>query len=148
MLGLNAKDAQALLEDVTLANARNTGSSVSEADLWEATAAMHRKNKKIEVRDRALGELKGQFTQLGEDYSDLSAVVLAQREVIDSLVDHLAKQLGADPDVVRKAAYKGLTQRYDAKIGDMLSTGVITKDPRTDPAVRSRPSRDWYVPEL
>ncbi|CAE6793416.1 hypothetical protein R70006_04956 [Paraburkholderia domus] len=148
MLGLNAQDAQGLMEDVALMQATRGGSSVSAADLYDAAAALRKKNREIQVRGNSLRDLQAKFNGLGEDYSDLSAVVHAQRQVIDALSDQLAAKLGVDPQDVRKAAYKGLTQRYDAKVGEMLSIGVLSKDPRKDPEVLSRPSRDWYTPEI
>ncbi|MEX3555063.1 MAG: hypothetical protein VB131_00005, partial [Burkholderia gladioli] len=71
-----------------------------------------------------------------------------ERDVIDALADRLAKELKMDPAAVRRSAYQALTKRYDARVGEMLSTGVLKKDPRQNPEVMKRPSRDWYTPEV
>jgi hypothetical protein len=147
MMFMNAKDAQGFAEDAAILEANRPSSTISAADLYVAAAALRTKNKAIQVRDTALAETKAKFVEINAGYSDLSAVVLAQRGVIDALADQLATKMGLDAADVRKAAYKGISDRYDAKVSEMLATGVLAKDPRKDPEVLARPTRDWYTPE-
>lgn len=148
MLGLNPKDALGLAEDMQLVrNARGSVSPSATSDLYRAAGALADASRGIKERNDSMRKLKANFDGLAEDYSDLSAVALASRRVIDALADELAKVKGLNPADVRRRAYAALSRSYDEGIGEMVSTGAISKDPRKDPAVLARPSRDWYTPE-
>ncbi|WP_334043691.1 hypothetical protein [Burkholderia ambifaria] len=148
MFGMNAKDAQGAMEEAMMLGAAQAGSGGNAEALYGAANAQNQAVRAIRVQNGKLSDLKSKFEGLGEDYSDLSAVALAERDVIDALADRLAKELKMDPAAVRRSAYQALTKRYDARVGEMLSTGVLKKDPRENPEVMKRPSRDWYTPEV
>jgi len=151
MLGMNADDAMGLAEDMAVLQGavrrqppmEPVKSSSGAAAAIVAAVGM----KVVKVQNDANAKLRSQFDGLSADYSDLSAVSLASRKVIDALVTEIAQARGLQPAEVKASVYKSLSREYDRQIGDMLSIGVLNKDPRRDPAVRSRPSRDWYTPE-
>ncbi|WP_199033039.1 hypothetical protein [Ralstonia sp. ASV6] len=144
---MNGNDAMRLAEDMAVLRGSRGPVAVPEPSSDSSAAfAVALGMRAVKVHTDANVKLKGQFDQLSADYSDLSAVCLASRKVIDMLAAQLAQAQGLKPAEVKASVYKMLSREYDSQVGDMLSIGVLNEDPRRDPAVLSRPSRDWYTP--
>jgi len=154
MFGLNPKDAQGAMEDQFIMKSLQPAPS-RVAQIYEtvveieAHAATTRSaSKAIRVRDDKLRDVAGRFDGLTAEYTDLMAMSRASRAVVDALADDLAAALKLDPAEVRARAYAAMSRQYDSQLGQMLSTGELKKDPRKDPAVMARKTREWYSPEL
>ncbi|MBN3729523.1 hypothetical protein [Burkholderia sp. Tr-20390] len=147
MIGMNAKDAQGALEDLSMIKAAaGEASTGAAADMYRAGAALKNAQRAIAVRSDKLRDVGSQLKALTGEYNDLRAVSNASRKVIDALAKDLASALGLDVDEVRTRAYTAMTKAYDAEVGEMLSTGYLDEDPRKNPQVAARKSRDWYIP--
>jgi len=154
MFGMNAKDRQGLLEDVVALGLHQPklpldsyvepplGTAESDAVMAKVYDLSHRE---LKVRDDALARYKNSFDGLAADYSDLKAVAGAARTTVDALVNDLARALGVEVKELRKQTYKAMSKAYDARVGELLSVGELRSDPRKDPEVTSRPSRNWYT---
>ncbi|WP_080423736.1 hypothetical protein [Burkholderia ubonensis] len=148
MFGMNPKDAQGALEDLTMLKSAASGSTVGAADLYRAGAALQTAKRAIAVRTDKLNDVSSRLKDLTGEYNDLRAISDASRKVIDALAEDLANALGLDVGDVRKRAYAAMTKAYDAEVAEMLSTGYLEKDPRLNPQISARKNRDWYTPSV
>ncbi|WP_139133071.1 hypothetical protein [Pandoraea sp. ISTKB] len=123
------------------------GAEASEADLWAAAGLAKRQTRALKARDSRIEEANVRLGTLHQEYNDLAAVSAASRKVIDNLAEQLAAALGLSAEIVRKQAYEEMSILYDAEVDDSLAKGHFRSDPRKDPDVLARPSRDWYSPD-
>lgn len=145
---MSTNQAMGAMEDLAMLRAAHSdGGSASAADLWEAAGAMGRHTRAIRARDVTIEDAKRRLGALSEDYVDLAAVSLSSRSVIDKLCEELARALHVDVNDVRARAYDEMSAEYDKRIDTALEKGELKEDPRRNPDVVSRPSRDWYTPE-
>lgn len=156
MFNLNRKDAEGLLEDVamlgTLQRRRRaepyTGPTAEQLARDQQVRDLRSENVKIATRElqahNALVESQKKVAALSYDYADLAAATKACRGTIDALVAQLAKVTGQPMEQVQKAAHKLMSDKYDAAVDEMLSLSQLSKDPRKDPEIMRRPSRNWY----
>lgn len=150
MLGMNAEDALGLAEDMAVLRgsqqtpqvpeSRGGSSSDSAAAMVAAVSLKALQAERAEHR-----KLVERWNSLATDFSDLKAVVLSARKVIEKQVLELAQVTGADSGEVRQAAYIAMTEAYHAQIEQMLLAGELRSDPRKDVEAPKWKNRDWYI---
>lgn len=157
MFNLNRKDAEGLLEDVamlgTLQRRRRvepyTGPTAEQLARDQQVRDLRSENVKIATREvqahNAMVEVRNKYDALAYGVTDLTAADRAKRFTVDALVEELAEATGQPVEAVRKRAYAMMSRKYDENIDEMISLSQLTKDPRKDPEIRKKPSRDWYL---
>lgn len=152
MFGMNRKDADGLLEDVAMLgiNQKNAYRGPTAEDLRRDNdlRALRSENFAVATREvaatNALKKTQAQVADLAYEYGDMKAVSSSARLVIDALCGELARARGVSVEEVKREAYAAWSRGYDFRIGELLSIGELSKDPRDDKSVQSRPTRDWY----
>jgi hypothetical protein len=150
MLGINAEDAMGLAEDMAVLRGSQPTPRIPESfggassgSAAAMVAAVGLKALQAERDERK--KLVERWNDLAADYSDLKAVLLSARKVIEKQVLELAQATGADPGEVRRAAYTAMTEAYHAQVEQMLSGGELQSDPRKDAKNPKWKNRDWYI---
>lgn len=152
MFGMNKRDADGLLEDVAMLGLTQKkayrGPTAEDLRRDNDLRSLRSQNFELATRELAtndaLGRTQAQYSNLAYEYGDMKAVSSSARLVIDALCGELAKARGVSVEEVKKEAYAAWSRGYDFRIGELLSVGELSKDPREDKAVRSRATRDWY----
>jgi hypothetical protein len=151
MLGLNAEDAMGLAEDMAVLRGAVRSQAVNDAPrpsssraaaALVAVAGM----KALQVERDEHHKLIQKWNSLATGFSDLNAVAIASRAVIEQQIVELARVTGADPAEVRKATYAAMSQAYNAQVEEMISTGKLQSDPRKDLQDPKWKNRQWYSP--
>jgi hypothetical protein len=158
-LGMNREDADALLQDVVLLGQRRRAEYVgptaaqlrADEPLREARSESIRQaaravkaTNQLEATQKALTDLKVGYTEAAYRLNDQEALAKANGAALDALARELAKVTGRSVKDVLAVANGVRKKVYDQEIGERLSTGYLVSDPRQDPDIRKRPSREWY----
>lgn len=162
MFGMKKEDGDALLDDVVRLgqmqrrpDSRHYGPSAEDLQrdepLREARSESVRlaaKNLRVstalEVTQKKLAEIAEERSKTAYKFNDVNAMAKAAMKALDATMQSLAKATGRNIDEVRREAYGIMRQSYDSEIGELLSTSVLISDPRQDPEIKKRPTRDWY----
>jgi hypothetical protein len=162
MFGMKKDDGDALLEDVVRLgqmqrrpDTRHYGPSAAELQrdepLREARSESVRlaaRNLKVtsalDVTQKKLAELTAERSKANYRLCDVGAMARASMLALETMVDQLAKATGRKPEEVRKEAHAIMRKSYDKEIGELLSTSVLIDDPREDPEIKKRATREWY----
>jgi hypothetical protein len=162
MFGMKKEDGDALLDDVVRLGQmqrrpdnRHYGPSAADLQrdepLREARSESVRlaaKNLKVstalDVTQKKLAEITAERSKANYRLCDVGAMARASMLALDSMVERLAQATGRSVDEVRLEAHAIMRKSYDKEIGELLSTSVLIDDPRQDPEIKKRATRDWY----
>jgi CRISPR/Cas system CSM-associated protein Csm2 small subunit len=154
MFGMNRKDSEGLLEDVAMLGTmqrdtdRHYGPTAEQLARDDKLRDLRSENLQLATKELrtndALKATQKKYADTVYEFNDINAVAKAARAALDAMVVELATASGRDVKDVRQSAYAVMKTVYDQKIGEMLSTSMLLEDPRENPEVRKRPSRDWY----
>lgn len=158
-LGMNREDADALLQDVVLLGQRRRAEYVgptaaqlrADEPLREARSETIRQaaralkvTNQLDATQKALAQLKAEHSQTAYRLNDQEALAKANSAALAAVAAQLAKVTGRDVKDVLAEANEVRKKVYDQEIGERLSMGYLVNDPRQDPEIRKRPTRDWY----
>jgi len=140
---LNAKDALGLQEDLAVMRANQARTNLPPVRQASGSNAMGAVAVALSASQGSMTKLRGELDSTLNSRNDIVAMGRASREVIDSLIEEVARLKGVSLESVQHVVYGTMSRRYDAHVEAMKAKGSIKWDLRQDPEVMK--GRDWYL---